>query len=236
MTHMKLGLRWAQRLLLVAGVLLLGLYVGSSFHAAIMSRIAASKFATADASLTSGEFDGTAYNSPGKVDFTSWSAKRVVAYEESLQRYFDPAIAVMRIRRLGLEAPIFEGVDDLTLDRGIGHIPGTALPGATGNIAVAGHRDGFFRVLKDITPGDQIEVLTASEKYTYSVDQIVIVVPNDVSVLESGSAKSLTLVTCYPFYFVGSAPKRYIVQASLLRSEVLPVSDRSSDESARAAW
>jgi sortase A len=124
----------------------------------------------------------------------------------------------------------------VTLDRGVGHIPGTGLPGGMGNVAVAGHRDGFFRVLKDIALGDQIEVLTAGEKYTYSVDQVVIVLPSDVSVLQSGSAKSLTLVTCYPFYFVGSAPKRYIVQAVLLRSEVLPVSERSSDESARAAW
>ena len=232
---MKLVLRWTQRLLMIAGVLLLGLYVGSSFHAAIMSHIAGSKFAAADASLTSSEVEGTLREAPGKVDFASWSANRVVAYEESLQRHFDPAIAMMRIRRLGLEAPIFEGVDDLTLDRGIGHIPGTALPGATGNVAVAGHRDGFFRVLKDITPGDQIEVLTATEKYTYAVDQVVIVLPNDVSVLESGSAKSLTLVTCYPFYFVGSAPKRYIVQALLLRSDSLPVRGRTSDESTRAA-
>jgi len=232
---MKPVLRWAQRLLMIAGVLLLGLYVGSSFHAAIMSHIAASKFAAADASLTSREVEGTFREAPAKVDFTSWSANRVVAYEESLQRHFDPALAMMRIRRLGLEAPIFEGVDDLTLDRGIGHIPGTALPGATGNIAVAGHRDGFFRVLKDISPGDQIEVLTTTEKYTYGVDRVVIVLPNDVSVLDSGSAKSLTLVTCYPFYFVGSAPKRYIVQALLLRSDLLPVSGRTSDQSASAA-
>jgi sortase A len=236
MIHMKLVLRWTQRLLMVAGVLLLGVYVGTSFHAAIMSHIAANKFAAADASLTSKDPEGTLREAPKKVDFTSWSAKRVVAYEESLQRHFDPALAMMRIRRLGLEAPIFEGVDDLTLDRGVGHIPGTAQPGGMGNVAVAGHRDGFFRVLKDIALGDQIEVLTAGEKYTYSVDQIVIVLPNDVSVLESGSAKSLTMVTCYPFYFVGSAPKRYIVQALLLRSEVLPVSDRSSDVSARVAW
>lgn len=220
---------------MIAGVLLLGVYVGSSFHAAIMSHIAGSKFAAADASLTSSEVEGKLRQAPGKVDFASWSAKRVVAYEESLQRHFDPAIAMMRIRRLGLEAPIFEGVDDLTLDRGIGHIPGTALPGATGNVAVAGHRDGFFRVLKDIAPGDEIEVLTANEKYTYAVDQVVIVLPNDVSVLEPGSAKSLTLVTCYPFYFVGSAPKRYIVQALLLRSDSLPVRGRTSDESTRAA-
>jgi len=234
MIAMKRMLHGAQRLLLVAGVLLLGLYVGTSFHAAILSHFAANRFAAADASLSPSQFKGAPPEPPKRVDFTLWSAKRVAAYEESLLRHFNPAIAVMRIRRLGLEAPIFEGVDDLTLDRGAGHVPGTPLPGENGNVAVAGHRDGFFRALKDIVPGDEIEVLTTNKKYTYSVDQIVLVLPKDVSVLESGSIQSLTLVTCYPFYFIGSAPKRYIVKALLVKSDLVPVHGESSGEIATA--
>src|SRR5882672_4956412 len=95
---------------------------------------------------------------------------------------------------------------------------------------IAGHRDGFFRVLKDVTPGDTIELATPKRVVTYVVDQIVLVRPDDVSVLQPRSRPSLTLVTCYPFYFVGSAPQRYIVQASVERSE-LPIRQASKQAS-----
>jgi sortase A len=234
MARMKLVLRGVQRLLLVAGVLLVGVYVGTSFNAVMMSHIAAEKFAEIDPSPSSRQSTELPPRPTQRPDVTLWSEKRVVAYEEALSRHFDPPIALMRIRRLKLEAPIFEGVDDLTLDRGVGHIPGTALPGQDGNSAIAGHRDGFFRPLKDVAQRDEIEVLTASKKDTYTVDQIVLVLPKDVSVLEPGSAQSLTLVTCFPFYFIGSAPKRYIVKALLTKSEVRPMTDESKDAIATA--
>lgn len=226
---MKQVLRGAQRILMVTGVLLLGLYVGASFHTAITSRIAANRLAATEVSPNSSQSVREPVEGPQELDFTLWSEKRVAAYKESLLRHFDPAIALMRIRRLGVEAPIFEGVDDLTLNRGIGHIPGTTLPGENGNFALAGHRDGFFRALKDIVPGDEIQVLTPTKKYTYSVDQIVVVVPKDVSVLAPASYQSLTLVTCYPFYFIGSAPKRYIVKALFMKSDALPMARESSN-------
>jgi sortase A len=233
-TAMKLVLRGVQHLLLVAGVLLVGVYVGRSLNAVMMSHIAAKKFAEGDSSPNSRPSADLPPRSAKRPDVTLWSEKRVAAYEEALSRYFDPPIALIRIRRLKIEAPIFEGVDELTLDRGVGHIPGTALPGQDGNLAVAGHRDGFFRPLKDIAPQDEVEVLTASKKETYTVDQIVLVSPKDVSVLEPGSARSLTLVTCFPFYFIGSAPKRYIVKALLTKSEVTPVTDERKDAIATA--
>jgi sortase A len=229
---MKQVLRWIQRVLMITGVLLLGLYVGAIFHSGITSRIAASRFGNADVSSSSGHSIHRSIKETQKLDFTLWSEKRVAAYKESLLQHFDPAIALMRVRRLGLEAPVFEGVDDLTLNRGAGHIPGTALPGENGNFAIAGHRDGFFRALKDIIPGDEIEVLTTTRRYTYRVDQIVLVSPNDVGVLKSGSFQSLTLVTCYPFYFIGSAPKRYIVKALFMKSDPMP--GESSNEIAAA--
>jgi sortase A len=114
-----------------------------------------------------------------------------------------------------LEVPVFEGTDDFTLNLGAGRIIGTAKPGSSGNIGIAAHRDGFFRGLKDIQEGDEIDLVTAGRRAAYLVDSIRIVTPDDVSVLHARERPSLTLVTCYPFYFVGSAPNRYIVQASL---------------------
>jgi sortase A len=130
-------------------------------------------------------------------------------------------LAVLRVRSIDLEVPVLEGTNDLTLNRGTGWIPGTTRPGAPGNIGIAGHRDGFFRGLKDLKVNDTLELVTGDRTYTYSVDQIRIVNPNDVSVLRPSAAPSLTLVTCYPFYFVGSAPQRYIVHASVRRSQSL---------------
>ena len=124
-----------------------------------------------------------------------------------------PPLGVLDIPSLRLEVPILDGTDDLTLDRAVGHIKGTAYPGELGNIGIAGHRDGFFRGLKDIHVGDSITLRSRSDSSQYLVDEIRIVSPNNVSVLEPRVRPSLTLVTCYPFYFVGSAPSRYIVHA-----------------------
>jgi len=105
---------------------------------------------------------------------------------------------------------------NIILNRGVGHIAGTALPGQPGNIAITGHRDGFFRPLKDAREGDIIEVQRKSQTDRYVVSKIKIVFPSDTSVLNNTADSTLTLITCYPFYFVGAAPQRYIIQASLL--------------------
>jgi sortase A len=123
---------------------------------------------------------------------------------------------VLRIPRLGFTAPVFEGTDDLTLNRGLGRIGGTATIGEPGNIGIAGHRDGFFRVLKDVARGELIELNTPDGRQDYVVDRIAVVDPMDVEVLRPRSSRQLTLITCYPFYFVGDAPYRYVVQASLM--------------------
>ena len=105
------------------------------------------------------------------------------------------------------------GTDDFTLNRAVGHIDDTAVPGTNGNSGIAGHRDGFFRGLKDIGPDDVIELETLQGKEVYRVERTWVVSPEDVSVLDTTPARSLTLVTCYPFYYVGPAPQRYIVRA-----------------------
>lgn len=113
---------------------------------------------------------------------------------------------------------VLEGDGAQTLTRGVGHIPGTALPGDSGNVGLAGHRDTFFRRLKNIHPGDDISVTTVQGCYRYRVVSSEIVSPDETQVLDASAVPSVTLVTCYPFHFIGSAPKRFIVRASLVRS------------------
>jgi len=141
-----------------------------------------------------------------------WSPVRMRAWRDSLTRDAAP-LGVLRVPRLAIEAPVLEGTDDWALNRGIGHIAETAAPGARGNSGLAGHRDGFFRALKDVALGDLIELETLDGVRSYRVERTWIVSPEDVSVLDPVDARAITLVTCYPFYFVGSAPQRFIVRA-----------------------
>jgi sortase A len=148
-----------------------------------------------------------------------WDEERIRAYNTSLTKDLDTPVAVLRIPKISLEVPVFDGTDSLTLNRAIGRIPGTARLEEQGNIGLAGHRDGFFRALKNVRVGDTMELKSSNGTALYVVDQISIVDPKDVSVLKSRLSPSLTLVTCYPFYFVGSAPQRYIVSASLAQED-----------------
>jgi LPXTG-site transpeptidase (sortase) family protein len=119
------------------------------------------------------------------------------------------------IPRLHLRAMVREGAGADTLDVALGHVPGTALPGQAGNVAIAGHRDSLFRCLRNISKGDSIVFQTIHGSYTYRVKETAIVKPQDVGVLASGSDSEITLITCYPFYYVGPAPDRFIVRARL---------------------
>lgn len=125
-------------------------------------------------------------------------------------------IGRLEIPRLDIAVMVREGADESTLSRAVGHIPGTALPGKAGNVGLAGHRDTFFRALRNIHEDDVIKLETTARTYRYLVKSTRIVTPRDVSVLEASGGETLTLVTCYPFYYVGSAPKRFIVHAALI--------------------
>jgi sortase A len=151
----------------------------------------------------------------GLVDFALWSDKRIQAYKKSLGLKIDRPLGVLSIPRLQISAPVYDGTDDLTLDRGLGRIIGTGVLGDNHNIGIAGHRDGFFRALKDIEVGDVVQISLSHSDDTYVVNTVLIVKPEDISVLRDRSGAGLTLVTCYPFYFVGHAPTRFIVEASL---------------------
>ena len=158
-------------------------------------------------------------------DLSSWSAARVQAWRDALIQAAPPPLAVMRIPRIRLEVPVLEGTDDWTLNRAVGHIADTASPGSDGNSGIAGHRDGFFRGLKDVAPGDVIELETLDGVEQYRIARAWVVDPDDVSVLDPTPSRTLTLVTCYPFYFVGSAPQRFIVRAVHVASAI-NVADR----------
>ena len=125
-------------------------------------------------------------------------------------------VGMLDVPRLNLTTPVIEGDDDTTLKRAVGHLPDTPLPWQQGNSAFAGHRDGLFRPLKDIKVGDEIRFRTSRAEFRYRVTETSIVTPDDVSVLEHQSQPTLTLITCYPFYFVGNAPKRFIIHAQRL--------------------
>jgi len=217
------GFSRIERVLLFCGMLLISVYIASRLYGAVYSRSSLQSFwASQAAAQTAGETNSRSQSN--QPDFRLWSEKRIQKYQASLLAKVPPPLGVMEIPSLGLQVPILEGTDDLTLDRGVGHIAGTASPGDSENIGIAGHRDGFFRGLKDIHVGDTIDIQSQQGNSHYRVDEIEIVSPDDVFVLERRIRPSLTLVTCYPFYFVGSAPSRYIVHATLADADDLKIS------------
>jgi sortase A len=129
-------------------------------------------------------------------------------------------IGRIEIPRLGVSAIIRAGSDARTLRLAVGHIPGTAFPGESGNIGLAGHRDTFFRRLRDIRVDDEIRIVTPDDTYVFRVERTSVVKPRDTWVLNETPAPVLTLVTCYPFTYVGSAPDRFIVRAGQLPSRI----------------
>lgn len=120
----------------------------------------------------------------------------------------------IEIPRIGLSSIILEGTETGTLRRAVGHIPGTALPGQPGNLCLAGHRDTFFRPLRRVATGDQVAIKTRTGRtILYRVQSVQVVRPEDAQVLDNTQVDAVTLVTCYPFHFIGTAPKRFIVRA-----------------------
>ena len=224
---MELGskaLRILQRGLLLLGLLLLFTFTFARIHRFIMFRAEMAEFeARRLESATEREarieaIDGanhTHENRPvSNTEYSPRSIQRTRSYKANLGKPVE-SLAVLRIPTLHLEVPVLEGTDEVTLNRGVGRIAGTSLPGQGGNIGIAGHRNGFFRRLKDIRTGDAIELVTISGTDVFVVDRIRVTSPADVAVLRPRTTDSITLVTCYPFYFVGPAPSRYIVEASL---------------------
>lgn len=147
-------------------------------------------------------------------DMTTWSKARIAAY---LAGATAPGVpdAVLRIPSLRLEVPVYAGTSTAVLNRGAGLIEGTARPGEGGNIGIAAHRDGFFRPLQRIRAGAELYIDTIDSTRLYRVTDVRVVAPQDIAVLAHTARPTVTLVTCYPFYFVGAAPQRFVVRAEI---------------------
>ena len=188
-------------LTLICVVVLLGPYANSSV-------MASTEPATTNGTQQSQEINLEGY----APDQTDWSEKAIGKYEKT-KNGGGPPLALLTIERLNIKAPVYFGTHRVTLDRGLGMVEGTAYPDEVGNIGISGHRDGFFRPLKDIKLGDAIEMRTPSGVQEFVVSDISIVDALEVSVLDPTDTTVLTLITCHPFYYQGYAPDRYIVRA-----------------------
>jgi sortase A len=191
-------LRWIERLLLVIGMISLGYYGYVSAETALYQ------------AYESRELDAILASVPEP-------AIAPATRPATARRDYAPGSVIGRIEipRLGVNAVVRAGSDARTLRLAVGHIPGTAWPGESGNAGLAAHRDTFFRRLGDIKPGDAVRVVTPEGTFAYEVAGTKVVQPSDVWVLDPTERPVLTLVTCYPFTFVGSAPQRFIVRAHL---------------------
>ena len=216
-------LRPVQVALFVSGLALLAFYSASRVHAVLGQAQSLEAFAVAQSAqaVVANPLEVDPPAAPGShetlpnpdPDQSLWDQSRIAAYRESLHAATDVPVGVLTIAAIHLRVPILEGTGDVTLNRGVGRIEGTARVGARGNLGIAGHRDGFFRGLKNVTVGDSIDIQSLDGSMRYRVSELLIVEPSDVYVLDPTDEATLTLVTCYPFYFIGSAPQRYIVKA-----------------------
>jgi sortase A len=201
----------------ILAVLCLGTYLGARADAEFGRAQGIAAFESerlADAHAASGRIQDAATLKP---DQSRWSAGRIEAWRESLATGSQAPLGLLRLPDVDLVAPVYAGTGELALNRGLGWIEGTAPPGESGNVGIAGHRDGFFRALQDVGHGDVVELVTPDSTLRYRIDSTVVVDPDAVHVLAPTDSSVLTLVTCYPFYYVGHAPRRYIVRARLDR-------------------
>jgi len=190
-TPLRQLLKWTQRTMLVAAVSMLG-YSGY---------VLADTWSFQRAELR--EFDREMAGRRASATIV-YTPPRAAAGE---------LIGHMSIQRLGLSVVVMEGTSSATLRHAAGHIVGTAMPGNVGNVGISGHRDTLFRPLRNIRHNDIIELTTLQGEYRFRVVSTQLVSPQDIVVLNSSGGQVLTLVTCYPFYYVGSAPRRFIVRA-----------------------
>ena len=219
-----------ERFFLLIGVALLAVFSAAYLHRAVMLRISIKSFEKArheqmrkssvEEKISAEEVTPAAEpiqqaGSPLRQAETPDLRNHAPAPVPVVRERSDIPLGMLRIPKIHLEVPVLSGTDEITLNRGVGRISGTSAPGEAGNVGIAGHRDGFFRNLKDINRGDEIELETTSASATYVVNRILITGSDDTSVLQSSHKPMLTLVTCYPFHFIGPAPRRFVVQDTL---------------------
>lgn len=205
-----MGTRSIEKALWILGLALVATYGALRVSAEVQRQKGIAAFAQVRAAL---EVPPAGLMTPAP-DRSNWSESRIRAY--ALNFVADTQVlpeAVLRIPGLKLSVPVYADTSARNLNRGAGFIAGTGRPEAAGNVGIAAHRDGFFRALKDVSVGDRLELERLSGTRVYRVSALSIVSPDDTRPLRQSGDSVVTLVTCYPFYYVGSAPRRYIVRA-----------------------
>ncbi len=182
----------------------------ATIHASAASD--ANSEASSDEHLGQVSFDRTVTGSP---DMSLWAPQRVLDYQTGVSGDVPAALGVLEVPSVGLKVPVYPSDSELNMDRGAGVIDGMSYPHEGGNIGIAGHRDGYFRALKDVQPGDKLLLQTIQGPKQFVIDATQIIDIEDTWVLKDTRQQKVTLVTCYPFYFVGHAPQRFVVTASL---------------------
>ena len=211
-TRIALFLRWSQYFFFVMGVLALSYCATVLLDKWLFQAYQTWRFERA---LKDAQTSARTIQQPASSPLLPAQAEADRARAESfgIDGLAGSPLARIEISSIGLAAMIMEGVDGRTLRHALGHIPGTPLPGQQGNVAIAGHRDTFFRGLRNIRKDDEITLTTLNGTYRYRVDSTQVLAPEHTEVLDDSGEAILTLVTCYPFYFVSSAPKRFVVRA-----------------------
>ena len=197
--HLRFVLVWLERALRTAGCCALGYYV----------------FASIDASLTQRQLARSFEKSRTDVDVTAQATldNSTADVHKAPAQPGSRIVGRLEIPKLGVSLVILETAGSKTLRIGLGHVPGTSLPGQPGNVVIAGHRDTFFRPLRNIEIGDEVSIDTTAHIYYYQVRSFEIVDPRNVKALRFHNKNELTLITCYPFFYIGPAPKRFVVHA-----------------------
>jgi sortase A len=197
--HLRCVLTWLERALWTAGCCALGYYM----------------FINVDASLTQRQLTRSFEKSKTHVGVTAQTTLdySTADVHQAPARSGSRLVGRLGIPKLDVSSVILEGVGPQTLRVALGHVPGTSLPGQPGNVVIAGHRDTFFRPLRKIAIGDEVSVETSARTYYYQVRSFEIVDPRNVNALRFHNKNELTLITCYPFSYIGPAPMRFVVHA-----------------------
>ena len=214
------ALRAIELLSYVAGTLLTGFFVVHLAQGEVQRQEGVAAFeenAQAVALATSPQQQTPAqpFDETLAPDTSLWAPGRIADYQASLNAELPPVLGVLEVPSVGLKLPVYQTNSELVMDRAAGVIDGMAYPHEAGNIGISGHRDGYFRALKDVQVGDAIVLQTLEGEKKFRIDAIQVVEISDTSLLQDTRDQTVTLVTCYPFYFVGHAPQRFIVTASL---------------------
>ena len=208
----------------LAGVILTGFFLVQLAQGEVERQVTISQFenqmALAQAATTVAPVSSLAaapqdFENVGEPDTSLWAPGRIDDYKASLTADLPPVLGVLEIPDVGLKVPVYQTASELVMDRAAGVIDGMAYPHEPGNIGISGHRDGYFRVLKDVEVGDSIVLQTLEGEKRFRIDTTQVVEITDTHLLQDTRDQTVTLVTCYPFYFVGHAPQRFIVTASL---------------------